>query len=139
MSRPSAAVLIAAPAAGRASIPSLKTALSLVGGASKLAKLRSETVSLATASVPTKLQLAVHIAQRHYMIGDRDDLSQSIRPSLGDPYEVENLAYLLNKQDGPWAIAVSRNSLTWQPVRGSDLDCLRTRGDFVEMVFHHLR
>ena len=124
---------------GRPGIPSLKTALGLLGGAGKLAKLRSATVSLATASVPTKLQLAVYIAQRHYPLASRADLEASIRPSLADAYQVEHLAYLLNKQDGPWAIAVSRNSLTWQPVTGTDLDGLRTRGDFVEMVFHHLR
>lgn len=124
---------------GSTGIPSLKTALSLVGGASKLARLRSATVSLATASVPTKLQLAVHIAQRHYTLCGRADLELSIRDTLADSYEIENLAYLLNMQDAPWAIAVSKNHLTWQPVDSTDLECLKTRGDFVEMIFHHLR
>lgn len=122
-----------------AGIPSTAEALSLIGGAPKLAKLRAQTLKLATATVPTKLQLAVFIAQKYQEIRSRSDLSRSVRPILGDSYQVEHMAYVLNREDGPWAVAVSSSALTWKPVTNDDITALSTCGDLMEVIFHHLR
>ncbi|HVT36758.1 MAG TPA: hypothetical protein VHE37_14305 [Nevskiaceae bacterium] len=122
-----------------AAVPPVKVAVGLIGGAPKLAKLRSKTVSLATAAVPAKLQLAVWIAQRHYPVQRKTDLEQSVRASLARPYAVENMVYLLNQQDGPWATAISGHDISWKPVKHEEVACLLTRGEFLELVFHHLR
>ena len=124
---------------GLAAVPPVKVALGLIGGAPKLAKLRSKTVSLATAAVPAKLQLAVWITQRHYPVVSQADLEAPIRPGLARPYAIENTVYVLNQQDGPWAVAISGQDVSWKPVKHEDIACLLTRGDFIEMIFHHLR
>ena len=120
-------------------IPTTREALGLIGGAMKLAKLRSHTVRLATATVPTKLQLAVAIGRRHFGMFSQEDLATPMRADFGRPFQLEQMAYILNREYGPWAVGLSGNALTWKPVTITDLAALHTSGDFLELVFHHLR
>lgn len=120
-------------------IPTIEEAVRIIGGANRLAKLRTETVRLSTEKVGLKIQLALHITRKYLAIEGKQDLGRSVRQLFGIPYQGEQLVYELNKHDGPWAIAVSGGSLTWMFVTNDDVAALATGEDFLAMVFHHLR
>lgn len=88
---------------------------------------------------PSRLQLATSITQRHYTCNTPEALQTSITQSLAQQWQQAHMAFTLNDQDGPWAVAISNNALAWAAVAPGDLSTLKIVGDFLALVYHHLR
>ena len=92
-----------------------------------------------TSLTPSRLQLATAITQRHYTFNATQDLQVSIAQSLSQDWQRAHVAFALNTQDGPWAVAMSHNSLAWATVAANDLGTLKIVGNFLALVYLHLR
>ena len=121
-------------------VPSSKKAVGLIGGKAALEKLHQKGAKLAAAAAPTRLQLAIAVTKRHYLIDTEQDLKQSIKATLDDAWEQQHMLWSLNKVDGPWAQGMSQGQFVWAPLTDvAELTALSVRGDFVEMIYLHLR
>lgn len=119
-------------------IPTKRSALTLIGGQKSLDQLHAATAAIAKQNAPNRLQLAIAITSRHFACETEEDLDAPATAGMS-VNDRTHMAFDLNNEDGPWAVAMSNSAFAWATVSADDLASSKTVQDFLNCVFGHLR
>ena len=120
------------------SVPTRQKALSVIGGPPALNAMHAASVATAKQTSSNRLQLAMAVTSRHFSCSTPDDLQLPATAGMSVD-DRTHLAFDLNNEDGPWAVAMSENSYAWAAISADDLGSLKVVQDFLSAVFGHLR
>jgi len=122
----------------RTVVPAKPKALKLIGGQKSLDSLHAQTVAAAKKTAPNRLQLALAVTSRHFVCDTEEDLDAPATANMSVD-DRTHIAFDLNEEDGPWAVAMSDSTLAWAVVTADELSSVKLVEDFVSCVFGHLR
>jgi hypothetical protein len=122
----------------RTSVPTRQRALNVIGGPAALDSLHAANVAVAKKTSYNRLQLSMAITGRHFACSSPGDLEAPATAAMSVD-DRTHIAFDLNSEDGPWAVAMSNNAYAWATITADDLASLKVVQDFLSAVFGHLR